>query len=95
MDRATAKSLADRIMEGVENRDLTVIDRANVAAWLGVLDSEVRPLLELHGKGQGICDVRGHHQMVFVAVPGWSYDVIVCEDCEAATQVERDEEPTP
>jgi hypothetical protein len=94
MERATAERVADRIMEGVERRDLTVVDRAKFAAWLGAVDSEIRPLLALRGKGQGICDVRGHHQMVFVPVPGWAWDVIVCEDCEAATQVEHDEEPS-
>jgi hypothetical protein len=28
--------------------------------------------------------------MVVVATEGWAYDVIVCEDCEAATQVDGD-----
>lgn len=95
MDRATAESLADRIMEGVENSGLTVLDRSKVAAWLGVVDSELRPLLELHGRGEAICDVRGHHAMRVATLLDWPCDVIVCEDCEAATQVERDEEPTP
>jgi hypothetical protein len=90
MDRATAERLADRIMEGADRRGLTVVDRTRVAAWLGAVDAEVRPLLRLRGRGIGVCDVRGHHVMVTVRPDDWPYDVVVCEDCEAATQVEAD-----
>jgi hypothetical protein len=90
MDRATAERVADRIMEGIDRRGLTVIDRTRLAAWLGAVDTAVRPLLRLRGRGVGVCDVRGHHVMVTVRPDGWPYEVIVCEDCEAATQVEAD-----
>jgi len=62
-----------------------------VPAWLDAVQSQVRPLLELRGKGEGICDVRGYHTMVVVETEGWPYDVVACEDCQHATQVERDD----
>lgn len=92
LDETPAERLADRIMEAVERRDLTVMDRSAVAAWHSVIESQLVPLLRLHGKGTGVCDVRGHHVLVLVEVPGWAYDVLVCEDCEHATQVERSTE---
>lgn len=92
MDRAMAEALADRVMEAVELRDLTVLDRAKVATWYDSIESGILPLLRLRGRGCGICDVRGYHDMVVVEAPGWAYDVVVCEDCESATQVERNED---
>ncbi len=92
MDRAMAEALADRIMESVDSRGLTVLDRARVATWYGVMESEVLPLLRLRGRGGGICSVRGHHDMVWVELTGWEYDVVVCQDCENASQVQRHED---
>ena len=68
-----------------------MIDRSRVADWLEATTNEVKPLLRLHGRGEGVCDVRGRHVMVFVEVPGWAWDVVVCEDCQNATQVDKDE----
>lgn len=90
MDRETAERVADRIMEGVEARELTVLDRSRVAAWMATTRNEIGPLLALHGRGVGICDVRGYHAMVLAPTEGWPYNVVVCEDCESATQVGRD-----
>ncbi len=88
LDESMAGRLADRIMASVERRNLTVLDRSAVSAWHGVTESQLLPLMRLRGRGVGICDVRGHHALVLVEVPGWAYDVLVCEDCEHATQVE-------
>jgi hypothetical protein len=38
-----------------------------------------------------VCDERDHHSLVAVRTLEWAYDVLVCEDCEFAIQVERDE----
>jgi hypothetical protein len=95
MGRTMADALADRVMEAVELRDLTVLDRAKVAAWYGAIESNLVPLLRLRGRGEGICDVRGHHDMVVVEMTGWAWDVIVCQDCASASQVERDEDDDP
>jgi hypothetical protein len=37
-----------------------------------------------------LCEQRDHHSLVAVATVDWPYNVLVCEDCEFAIQVERD-----
>jgi hypothetical protein len=33
--------------------------------------------------------------MVVVEMTGWGWDVLVCQDCASASQVERDEDDDP
>jgi hypothetical protein len=90
MELDEAESVADRVLEGLDRHRLTVIDRDLVADWMQVVPTKLDALLELPSRGTAVCDDRGYHDMTFVSLAGrWPHDVVLCDDCGHAVQVER------
>jgi hypothetical protein len=48
-ERDDTERVASRVIEAIEGRDLAVIERAEVATWLGAVESAVVPFLRLRG----------------------------------------------